>query len=521
MLEQSNESKISFSNKISINENKTFLEHSTKSIFKFCITNNSFNNCKICDICGASFQNKFNKERHIRNIHEKYNTFKMTENNDEHSNMFKINKNLNTQNDMGLCDYSEIEKNTKEKIVQNNNLIIEEQNNFLFLNNNANKPKANLLNTKNNDIPYANDKTGTNDISWLIKSNKYNFYEIFKKYNHIPLKNYFLFIDLVIGQGKFGTVWFGIDASKSNLVAIKSENKAELTSIIEFEIEIMNKLEKFEIFSKFYDKIEFFDRIFLVETLHGPTVEKLWNFCGRKFSVKTIYKIGIELIHCLKFFHSCGFLYLDLKCDNISILLNKKNIEGYEINLTLIDYGFTEKYADDNGNHFSKEESPKVHGNIYFSSINALSKSAVSRKDDMLSLCYLLIDLYLGSLPWLNICSSNDKVKKIIELKSIYTPKILCGNCLKEVVKIFDKINDLDFEDIPNYNEYIEILNNGLKANKNKTEKSKFDWEKNFKKLIGKNSDIENLVQNNVLIKELFEGYPESIVIDFLRKYKN
>ena len=81
-------------------------------------------------------------------------------------------------------------------------------------------------------------------------------------------------------------------------------------------------MEKYEIFSKFYDKIELFERIFVVETLHGSNIEKLRNFCGRKFSMKTIYRIGFEILLGLKLIHDAGFIYLNLKSDNISLLLN-------------------------------------------------------------------------------------------------------------------------------------------------------------------------------------------------------
>ncbi len=81
-------------------------------------------------------------------------------------------------------------------------------------------------------------------------------------------------------------------------------------------------MEKYEIFSKFYDKIELIDRIFVVETLHRPNIEKLRNFCSRQFLMKTIYRIGTEILLCLKLIHGAGFIYLDLKSDNISLLLN-------------------------------------------------------------------------------------------------------------------------------------------------------------------------------------------------------
>ena len=63
----------------------------------------------------------------------------------------------------------------------------------------------------------------------------------------------------------------------------------------------------------------------------------------------------------------------------------------------------------------------KLYGNSYLSSINALYKNPVSRRDNIINLCYLLIDLYLGSLPWVNLVNDENGIKKNIELKKIYT----------------------------------------------------------------------------------------------------
>ena len=335
----------------------------------------------------------------IRDIHEKKIKFIINENKDEPSNNFKNSEDLSIHNNINLYNIYQIENNINENKNLNYNLIQENPNNFQKVNDKiTHLKKINSSNECEHIFP-DNKKIENNNNYWLEQSNKYYLCEIFKKYEHIPLKNYFLFKNLIICQGKYGTVWFGIDVNKSELVAIKSENKIESIQSLEHEIDVMNKLDKYKIFSKFYDRIEVIDRIFLVETLNGPTIEKLRNFCVRKFSVKTIYRIGIELITCLKFFHSSGFIYLDLKCDNISILLSPIKIYNTEMHLTLIDYGFSEKYINSDGSHYTKDKSVKVHRNSYLASINSLSKNAVSRRDDMISLCYLLIELYLGNFP--------------------------------------------------------------------------------------------------------------------------
>ena len=64
------------------------------------------------------------------------------------------------------------------------------------------------------------------------------------------------------------------------------------------------------------------------------------------------------------------------------------------------------KYANREGedeSHKSKKESSKRKGNTYFSSIGSLHGNATSRKDDIISLMYLLFDLYFGTLPWEDI----------------------------------------------------------------------------------------------------------------------
>ena len=110
-----------------------------------------------------------------------------------------------------------------EQAKKNKMLIKDNQNNFQIINKNTNELNKKSENNNKNDNDFTKDeKNKSNNSFWLIQSNKYNFYEIFKKYEHIPLKNYFLFKNLIIGQGKYGTVWFSIDVNKSNLIAIKT-----------------------------------------------------------------------------------------------------------------------------------------------------------------------------------------------------------------------------------------------------------------------------------------------------------
>ena len=77
MFPNSSDSIELFENKINFNKSPSLFENSSISNTKFFIINNFIENNKICNICGSSFTNKFNKERHIRDIHDKKNILKI------------------------------------------------------------------------------------------------------------------------------------------------------------------------------------------------------------------------------------------------------------------------------------------------------------------------------------------------------------------------------------------------------------------------------------------------------------
>lgn len=124
----------------------------------------------------------------------------------------------------------------------------------------------------------------------------------------------------MLGLGGHGTVWFSIKLNTEEPIAIKSQNNEEAINSFKKEISLMQKLKKYQIFTRLYEKLKFNHMLYLVETLHITNLEKLKKFCGGKFSILTTYKIGIELLQCLKYIHKAGYIYLNIKGDNITLL---------------------------------------------------------------------------------------------------------------------------------------------------------------------------------------------------------
>ena len=81
------------------------------------------------------------------------------------------------------------------------------------------------------------------------------------------------------------------------------------------------------------------------------------------------FEIAQQILKCLEIVHHAGFVYNDLKPDNIMITLDDAN----KINVTLIDYGFLTKFQDKNSNHIKENEpANEFLGNLITASLNKL-----------------------------------------------------------------------------------------------------------------------------------------------------
>ena len=96
--------------------------------------------------------------------------------------------------------------------------------------------------------------------------------------------------------------------------------------------------------------------------------------------------------------HEAGFLHRDLKPANITLGIGRKTNS-----IRLIDFGLAKNYK---GFAILEEHIPpeKIHrliGTAAYASINSHQRNELSRRDDLESLIYILVDLHLDWLPWL------------------------------------------------------------------------------------------------------------------------
>jgi len=90
-------------------------------------------------------------------------------------------------------------------------------------------------------------------------------------------------------------------------------------SLLENEVEIYEALSSAPGIPRIYwhgHDCEF--RVMAFELL-GPNLEDLFNYCGRKFSLKTALLLADQLISRFQYIHSKGYIHRDVKPDNLLV----------------------------------------------------------------------------------------------------------------------------------------------------------------------------------------------------------
>ena len=105
----------------------------------------------------------------------------------------------------------------------------------------------------------------------------------------------------------------------------------------------------------------------MVMDLLGPSLEDLFNYCKRKFTIKTAIMIGDQMVQRLEFIHNNHFIHRDMKPDNFLIGHGKKqNV------INVIDFGLAKRYRDPKtGEHIGYKDNKSLTGTARYASVNA------------------------------------------------------------------------------------------------------------------------------------------------------
>ncbi|XP_048129987.1 casein kinase 1-like protein 2 isoform X2 [Rhodamnia argentea] len=220
-----------------------------------------------------------------------------------------------------------------------------------------------------------------------------------------------------IGSGSFGEIYLGTNIQTNEEVAIKLETVKTKHPQLMYE----SKLYKILQGATGIPNVRWFgiegDYNVLVMDLLGPSLEDLFNFCSRKFSLKTVLMLADQMVY-------------------------------------IIDFGLAKKYRDSSTHqHIPYRENKNLTGTARYASMNTHLGIEQSRRDDLESLGYVLMYFLRGSLPWqgLKAGTKKQKYEKISEKKVSTSIEALCRGYPSEFASYFHYCRSLRFDDRPDY----------------------------------------------------------------------
>ena len=127
---------------------------------------------------------------------------------------------------------------------------------------------------------------------------------------------------------------------------------------------------------------------------------------NKQFSLSTVCQVGCRVIQILEKVHQIGLVFNDLKLDNIMVG-DSNNSPQSLADIRLIDFGLSTEYLDPEGKHIKLELTKEFKGTMAMSSKYSMSFYSLSRRDDLISLTYLLIYMRTGQLDYLDFPGTN------------------------------------------------------------------------------------------------------------------
>ncbi|VEU20848.1 DEKNAAC101741 [Brettanomyces naardenensis] len=300
-----------------------------------------------------------------------------------------------------------------------------------------------------------------------------------------------------IGEGSFGIIFKGYDLLRANQpVAIKFESRKSEAPQLKDEFKaykIMNNavnnyikngadidpdhnkyLSLKGIPKVYYFGQEGYYNILIIQLL-GPSLEDLFEWCGRRFSVKTVAQCAKQMVARIQFVHENDLIYRDIKPDNFLVGASSEDNTIY-----LVDFGMIKQYRNPiTKQHIPYRERKSLSGTARYMSINTHLGREQSRRDDLESLGHVFIYFLKGELPWQGLKAPTNKLKyeKIGERKQLTPIAQLCSRLPPQFAEYMTYVRSLKFDEQPDY-QYLVSLMDSVLTSSGERDDDIYDWMK-------------------------------------------
>ncbi|KAK3846555.1 MAG: kinase-like domain-containing protein [Linnemannia gamsii] len=278
-----------------------------------------------------------------------------------------------------------------------------------------------------------------------------------------------------IGEGSFGIIYEGLNLLNNQQVAIKFEPRKSDAPQLRDEYRTYKILAgSTGIPNAFYFGQEGLHNILCIDLL-GPSLEDLFDMCGRKFTIKTVVMVAKQMLFRIQTIHEKNLIYRDIKPDNF--LVGRPHTKNANL-VHVVDFGMAKQYRDPKTKqHIPYRERKSLSGTARYMSINTHLGREQSRRDDLEAMGHVFMYFLRGGLPWqgLKAATNKQKYEKIGEKKQSTPIKELCEGFPEEFGIYLNYVRKLSFEETPDYDFLRDLFTKALKS-MNEAEDGVYDW---------------------------------------------
>uniref|UniRef100_A0AC34FQA8 Protein kinase domain-containing protein n=1 Tax=Panagrolaimus sp. ES5 TaxID=591445 RepID=A0AC34FQA8_9BILA len=281
-----------------------------------------------------------------------------------------------------------------------------------------------------------------------------------------------------IGSGYFGAV-FLVKNERGELFAMKVALKEGIPGL-KLDYKIIHKAESITSphFCSLIDQGKKHGRFNFIVMTKGEKDAKKLLMENEKLSLGTAVALSQQILLGLNDLHGMGYLHRDIKAENIIVC-----IEGKHQTAKLVDFGLSTKLEQFEDEVVAVQEEP-IHvpyfiGNLKTASLAALNYLKQSRKDDLESFTYVMLELFGIQLPWAgnaDICEVRQLKERLhLDNDDLYRNQLFAG-LPQELHTIFRYVVALDYCETPDY-EYIGKLLQSILKTAKVAQKFSVDWD--------------------------------------------
>ncbi|CAG8666386.1 24043_t:CDS:2 [Gigaspora margarita] len=282
-----------------------------------------------------------------------------------------------------------------------------------------------------------------------------------------------------IGEGSFGEVFRAVHTTTNERYAIKRELIDIVHPQLPHEAEILKLLKG----ASFIPTVHWFgtEGIYnaMIIDLFGPNL-RLLRKAYAKLPVHFVSDVAQQMVTILEYIHKQGVVYRDVKPDNFLLernfplqisrlaafdsdddasetkLKDLKLLVSRKHHISIVDFDHETRKHIPKNHHLTKNKT----GTARYASLNVHRGLQHSRRDDMESLGYVLLELLRGDLPWAGVTARNSRQgwAKMLKIKEEIPLDELYEGLPKGFMLYLQNARNLQYDEEPDYNRLRKLL---------------------------------------------------------------